>query len=232
MLRVANITKKFGELQALDDVSFDVSKGECLGIIGPNGAGKTTLFSIISGFLKPDKGDIKFNGTSVVGKKPSYLAKMGLVRTFQLIKVFKNMSVGENLLVANSNNPDLEKEILKLVDLWDKRDMVANNLSQGELRRLSIGMALATKPKVLLLDEPFSGLSAKEAKNLTSIIKQLEDDGITQIIIEHKLKELFGVSDRVLVLNFGKVIFEGDARDAVRDERVIEAYFGQKHAKG
>ncbi|RLI78351.1 ABC transporter ATP-binding protein [Archaeoglobales archaeon] len=232
MLKVNGITKKFGELQALNNVSFEVGKGECLGIIGPNGAGKTTLFSVISGFLRPDKGDVRFKGISVVGKKPSYLAKMGLVRTFQLIKVFKNMSVGENLLVANSNNPDFEKEILKLIGLWDKKEMIAGNLSQGELRRLSIGMALATKPKVLLLDEPFSGLSVKEAENLSNIIKQLEKDGITQIIIEHKLKELFGVADRVLVLNFGRVIFEGFARDAVRDEKVIEAYFGQKHAKG
>ena len=232
MLEVKGITKKFGELQALNNVSFEVGKGECLGIIGPNGAGKTTLFSIISGFLKPDKGDVRFRGTSVVGKKPSCLAKMGLVRTFQLIKVFKNMSVGENLLVANSNNLDFEKEILKLVDLWDKRDTIANNLSQGELRRLSIGMALATNPKVLLLDEPFSGLSVKEAERLSEIIKQLESDGITQIIIEHKLKELFGITDRVLVLNFGEVIFKGYAEDAIKDKRVIEAYFGKKYVTG
>ena len=230
MLRVLDITKKFGELVALDGVSFEVGKGECLGIIGPNGAGKTTLFSIISGFLKPDNGNIKFGNVNIVGKKPSYLAKMGLVRTFQIIKVFKNMSVEENLLVANSNNPNFEKEILKLVDLWDKKDMIASNLSQGELRRLSIGMALATQPKVLLLDEPFSGLSVKEAENLSSIIKELENEGITQIIIEHKLKELFGVSERILVLNFGKIIFEGSATDAVKDEKVIQAYFG-KHAK-
>ncbi len=231
MLKVERITKKFGEIRALNGVSFDVSKGEILGIIGPNGAGKTTLFSIISGFLKPDSGDIKLNGRSIVGKKPSQLVKMGLVRTFQIIRVFKHMTVEENIEVANFNGRT--SEILKSMGLWDKRKMPAKNLSQGELRRLSIGMALATDPKILLLDEPFSGLSPKEAEDLDRIIRELNENGITQIIIEHKLKELFNLAERVLVLNFGKVIFEGLPDEAVKNEDVVRAYLGSvRHVKG
>ncbi len=229
MLKVENVTKRFGEIRALNGVSFKVSDGEILGIIGPNGAGKTTLFSIISGFIKPDSGDVKLNGRSIVGKKPNQLVKMGLVRTFQIIKVFKHMTVEENVEVANFNGKT--SEILKSVGLWNKRSMLAKNLSQGELRRLSIGMALATDPKILLLDEPFSGLSPKEAEDLDGIIRTLNENGITQVIIEHKLKELFNLAERVLVLNFGKVIFEGLPDEAVKNEDVIRAYLGSvRHA--
>jgi len=230
MLEVIGVSKKFGELIALKNVSFKVDKKECLGIIGPNGAGKTTLFNIISGFIKPDSGDVKFRGVSIIGKKPSHIAKMGLVRTFQIVRVFKNLSVKENIFVANSHS-DSSLEILKDFGLWSKRDLPAKNLSQGELRKLSIAMALVTKPKVLLLDEPFSALSPKESEELISIIKELKEDGITQIVIEHKLKELFNVAERVLVLNFGEIIFEGEPKEAVRDKRVIEAYLGNGYAK-
>ncbi len=228
MLRVVKVTKRFGEIRALNGVSFNVRRGEILGIIGPNGAGKTTLFSVISGFLKPDSGDVKLNGRSVVGKRPNQLVKMGLVRTFQIIKVFRNMTVEENVEVASSNGRTAE--ILKTIGLWDKRDMLAKSLSQGELRRLSIGMALATDPKVLLLDEPFSGLSPKEARDLDGIIRTLNENGITQVIIEHKLRELFNLVGRVVVLNFGKVIFEGSPDEVVRNEDVVRAYLGVRHA--
>jgi branched-chain amino acid transport system ATP-binding protein len=229
MLEVRDITKKFGEIRALNGVSFDVNKGEVLGIIGPNGAGKTTLFSVISGFIKPDSGSIELNGRNIVGKKPNQLVKMGLVRTFQIIKVFKHMTVEENIMAANFNGKT--SEILRSVGLWNKRNMLARNLSQGELRRLSIGMALATNPKILLLDEPFSGLSPKEAEDLDRIIRELNEYGITQIIIEHKLKELFNLAERVVVLNFGKVLFEGTPEEVVRNEEVIKAYLGcVKHA--
>jgi branched-chain amino acid transport system ATP-binding protein len=226
MLEVTGITRKFGELVALKDVSFMVEEGECLGIIGPNGAGKTTLFNIISGFLKPNEGDVKFDGISIVGKKPSKLARMGLVRTFQIVKVFKNMSVEDNVNVVNS-----DVSILKYFGLWAKRHELAGNLSHGELRKLSIALALAANPKVLLLDEPFSGLSPAEAKDLAKIIRNLSGDGVTQIVIEHRLGELFGVSQKVLVLNSGSVIFEGDPKDAVRDEKVIQAYLGRRYSQ-
>ncbi len=219
---VKNITKKFGELIAVDNVSFNVKRGECVGIIGPNGAGKTTLFNIISGFLKPDSGKIEFNGVNITKKRPCTIAKLGLIRTFQLIRVFKNLTVKENLLIVDSDY----KEILEATDLWDKRNYVAGKLSQGELRRLSIAIALAAKPKLLMLDEPFSGLDPVEGKKLSDIIKSLNDNGTTLIIIEHKLKELFEIVRRVLVLNFGKIIFEGSPSDVKSSREVINAYLG------
>ncbi len=231
MLEVKSVTKKFGELIALKDVSFHVDSGECLGIIGPNGAGKTTLFNVISGFLKPDCGDVRFRGVNITGKKPSKIARLGLIRTFQIVKVFKNLSVEENVLVANSYS-DSSLEILRDFGLWEKRSIPAKNLSQGELRKLSIAMALVAKPKLLLLDEPFSGLSPRESRELIEVINRLREDGITQIVIEHKLKELFDVAERVLVLNFGEIIFEGQPKEAVRDKRVIEAYLGGSYVKG
>jgi branched-chain amino acid transport system ATP-binding protein len=220
ILEVRNVEKKFGELVALGGVSFEVGSNECLGIMGPNGAGKTTLFNIISGFIKPDRGEIKFRGENIVGKKPSKLAKMGLVRTFQLIKVFRQMSVEENVVAAGGSINELEK-----VGLEKKRDMPASNLSQGELRRLSVALALATKPKMLMLDEPFSGLSVAESKELEDVILSLKGR-IPLVVIEHKLKELFNVVDRLIVLNYGQIIFEGLPENAVKDRMVVEAYLG------
>ncbi len=221
MLKVIDVEKKFGELRALSGVSFKVNKDECLGIIGPNGAGKTTLFNIISGFTKPDRGEVLFRGEKISGKKPSYLVKKGLVRTFQLIKVFRQMSVEENVLTAGGGI-----EELKAVGLHNKRYEKAQNLSHGELRRLSIALALSTKPKMLMLDEPFSGLSSIESKELERVILSLKGCGIPLVIIEHKLKELFNVVDRVIVLNYGKLIFEGLPEEVIKDKTVIEAYLG------
>jgi len=222
MLEVIDVTKKFGELVALDGVSFRAGGG-CLGIIGPNGAGKTTLFSIISGFQKPTSGKIIFDGEDITGMRPSKIAKLGLVRTFQLLKTFRHMTVYENVSVISENNA---RGILERVGLWNKRHHLAANLSQGEMRRLGIAIAIATNPKMLLLDEPFSGLSPAEGKMLGEMIEELKNDGISLIIIEHRLGELFNLADRVLVLNFGKVIFEGHPDDAVNDKTVIEAYLG------
>ncbi len=227
MLRVKGISKKFGELQVLSNVSLDVNKGERVGIIGPNGAGKTTLFNIISGFTKPDSGEVIFKGMNVVGFKPSKLAKLGLVRTFQIVRIFENMTVEENLLTISS-----DPSILKEFGLWDKRGEMASNLSYGELRKLSIALAMAAKPELLLLDEPFSGLSKKEAHDLANIIKELGNNGNSMVIIEHRLGELFDVAERVVVLNSGKVIFDGHPDEVVKQRQVIEAYLGRRYAKG
>ncbi len=223
MLEVKDLSKKFGELVALNNVSFNVDENEILGIIGPNGAGKTTLFNVISGFTKPNGGKVKFKGVNITGKKPSKIAKMGLIRTFQIVRVFKNMSVEENLRVIDS-----DLGILKDFGLWEKRKEVARNLSHGELRKLSIALALASNPKLLLLDEPFSGLSPAEALDLARIIQSL--NGITQIIIEHRLSELFGVAKEVLVLNSGNVIFKGKPKEILKDERVVHAYLGRRYS--
>ncbi len=226
MLRIESVSKKFGELVVLSDVTMKVEKGESVGIIGPNGAGKTTLFNIISGFLKPDSGKVVFKGVNVVGKKPSQLAKMGLVRTFQIVKVFGNMSVEENVLTVTS-----DIDVLKDFGLWEKRGELAANLSYGELRKLSIALAIAAKPKLLLLDEPFSGLTPREARELAAIVKELGNNGHSIAIIEHRLSELFDVAERVVVLNSGKVIFDGLPSEAVKEKAVIEAYLGKRYAQ-
>jgi len=225
MLQVKNLTKKFGELEALNNVSFDVKEKECLGIIGPNGAGKTTIFNILSGFMKPTSGSIKFYGKEIIGKKPHELVKLGLSRTFQIIRVFKNITVLENFSVI----VDREEDFLKEMDLWEKRDYLAKDLPQGDLRRLNIGMALATNPKLLLLDEPFSGLSPKESAELGTNIEKLKAKNVTIILIEHQLRELFGLVNRVMVLNYGRLVFEGTPEEVIKDEKVIDVYLGIDH---
>lgn len=222
MLRVVNVTKKFGELTALSGVSFEVRQGECVGIIGPNGAGRTTLFNIISGFMKPNAGRVEFMGVDVTGKPPHELVKRGIARTFQVIKTFKTMTVLESLSVVNDNVDWLVEEI----GLSDRKNFSVRDLPQGDLRRLSIAMALAARPKLLLLDEPFSGLSPREGVELGLVIEKLRRNGLTMVIVEHKLRELFNHVSRVLVLNYGRLICEGSPQEVVEDRKVVEAYLG------
>ena len=226
MLKVRNVHKSFGELRVLEGVDLEIERSQRVGIIGPNGAGKTTLFNIISGFMKPDKGRITFRNRDISGMRPSQLAKMGIIRTFQIVKVFSNMSVEQNMLTIT---PDLD--LLKDFGLWDKRNEIAANLSYGELRKLSIALSMAANPKVLLLDEPFSGLSPKEARELADIIKEISDNGQSIALIEHRLSDLFDVAEKILVLNSGKIIFEGHPNEVVKEKSVIEAYLGKKYAK-
>jgi len=225
MLKVRDLHKRFGELRVLEGVNMEINKRERVGIIGPNGAGKTTLFNIISGFLKPDHGDVIFGSKVVTGKKPCELARMGIVRTFQIVKVFGNMTVEQNMLAVTE-----ELDYLRDFGLWEKRHVLASNLSYGELRKLNIALALASKPKLLLLDEPFSGLSPREAKELAGIIEGMNNNGQAIALIEHRLKDLFNVAERVLVLSSGRIIFEGSPEEVVRDKAVIEAYLGRRYA--
>lgn len=226
MLKVRNVHKSFGELRVLEGVNFEIEKSQRVGIIGPNGAGKTTLFNIISGFMRPDRGEITFRNREISGMKPSQLAKMGIVRTFQIVKVFGNMTVEQNMLTITS-----DLDYLKDFGLWEKRKEIAANLSYGELRKLSIALSIAAKPKLLLLDEPFSGLSPKEASELASIIKEINGNGQAIVLIEHRLSDLFDVAEKVLVLNSGRIIFEGHPDEVVKEKSVIEAYLGKKYAK-
>ncbi len=226
MLKVRNVHKSFGELRVLEGVDFEIEKSQRVGIIGPNGAGKTTLFNIISGFMKPDRGEITFRNKKISGMKPSQLAKMGIVRTFQIVKVFSNMTVEQNMLTITS-----DLDYLKDFGLWGKRKEMAANLSYGELRKLSIALSIAANPKLLLLDEPFSGLSPKEARELANIIKEINGNGQSIALIEHRLSDLFDVAEKVLVLNSGRIIFEGHPDEVVREKSVIEAYLGKKYAK-
>jgi branched-chain amino acid transport system ATP-binding protein len=226
MLKLIDISKSFGGLKVLDRISLEIKK-ERLGIIGPNGAGKTTLFNIISGFVKPDSGDIFFMGKSIVGKKPRDLANLGIVRTFQITKVFENMTVEENLKVITD-----DLSILKDFDLESRRKELAKNLSQGEMRRLSLALALARNPRLLLLDEPFSGLSKKEVEKILGIIKELGGNGTAVAIVEHRMGDLFNAVERVIVLNEGKLIFDGSPEDVLESRSVMEAYFGKRYVKG
>lgn len=226
MLRLIEVSKSFDGLTVLDRISLEIRK-EKLGILGPNGAGKTTLFNIISGFLKPDRGKIIFQDKNIVGKKPSELAKLGIIRTFQIMKVFENLTVEENLLAVSD-----DLSILKEFDLDAKKKELARNLSQGELRRLSIAMAFAKRPKILLLDEPFSGLSRKEAEKIMRIIEEVGGNGTSIAIVEHRMRELFNVVERVVVLNCGKLVFDGNPEEVLENRAVREAYFGSRYAKG
>lgn len=222
ILKTIKLTKKFGELEAIKNIDIEVEKGESLGIIGPNGAGKTTLFNVITGFLKPTYGKVIYNNKDITGIKPYKLAKLGLIRTFQLIKVFRNLSVYNNIYMT-SDEPD---EILREMGLWEKRNHLAGELPPGEMRKLNIGMALTMKPKLLLLDEPFSGLTPRESVELGKVLGRVREEGVTMIIIEHRLKELFMQVDRVIVLNAGIIISVGTPEKIVRDRKVIEAYLG------
>jgi branched-chain amino acid transport system ATP-binding protein len=231
ILTVKGLTKSFGGLVAVRNVSFSVGKGEILGLIGPNGAGKTTALNLITGFLKPDAGSIIFKGEDVTGSPPHVLVKKGMARTFQLIKPFSNMSVIDNVAVAlygkrGIRSAEKAVEYLELTGLVHRKDEVAKNLPHGELKKLEIARALATEPELLLLDEPFAGLSLEEASELMEFLKKLNERGLTMIVIEHVMRVIMRVSHRVAVLCDGEKIAEGKPSEIAKDRRVVEAYLG------
>lgn len=244
ILRGQNITKRFGGLVAVDDVNFEVKDGEIFGIIGPNGAGKTTLFNVITGFYKPDKGRVIFNGIDITGKKPNEIAKLGLTRTWQLVRPFLGMKVLDNVLVpiyvkkgiigGISESEAIQKadEILDFVGLSHRREALAEALPQGERKRLEIARALATEPKVLMLDEPAGGLTPKEMDEVIEVVKKVRETGVTVVIIEHNMRVVMGVCERIMVLNFGRKIAEGTPEEIARNEDVIKAYLGERFHVG
>jgi len=239
ILEAVTLSKNFGGLHAVSDVDFRVEVGEIVGIIGPNGAGKTTLFNLLTGFLVPTKGDIVFKGENIVKKKPNRIVDRGMTRTFQVVRPFQQMTVLENVLVPlqSPKNRKITKslmenqrraaKILDQVGLAEKILLLSADLSHGDLRRLELARSLATKPDLLLLDEPFSGLATKEIGTLSHLIKELNDDGLTIIIIEHKLRELMKLVKRVITLNFGAKIADGTPEEMARNEAVIKAYMGK-----
>jgi len=229
ILVTRGLRKSFGGIVAVDGVDLTVREGELMAIIGPNGAGKTTLFNLITGFEKPDAGQVWFLGRDVTGEKPYNLARMGLVRTFQIVRPFRNLSVMQNVLIGckvRGLGPEAAEESLKAVGLWEKRDLPASLLTHGELKKLELARALAMRPKLLLLDEPLGGLTFSEAEEVTEVIRQANGNGTTVVLVEHRLKETFRIVKRVVVLNQGKVIYDGSPENVSRTEEVVRAYMG------
>ncbi|WP_303852165.1 ABC transporter ATP-binding protein [Seleniivibrio woodruffii] len=234
LLQVKDVSKFFGGLAAVSGVSFDVNENEILGIIGPNGAGKTTLFNVINGFYKPSKGDIIMNGKSIAGRKPHEICKAGMARTFQIVRPLRRLSVFDNVLASAflraKNKADAEKiatEVLKFTDLYEDRETLSKGLPLGKRKRLEIARALATRPKLLLLDESFAGLNPAELDKSIEIIRNIKKSGITVMIIEHHMKVIMSISDRIVVLTYGQKIAEGTPDEIRHNQQVIEAYLGE-----
>jgi branched-chain amino acid transport system ATP-binding protein len=234
LLQVKDVSKFFGGLAAVSGVSFDVNENEILGIIGPNGAGKTTLFNVINGFYKPSKGDIILNGKSIAGRKPHEICKAGMARTFQIVRPLRRLSVFDNVLASAflraKNKADAENiavEVLKFTDLYEDRETLSKGLPLGKRKRLEIARALATRPKLLLLDESFAGLNPAELDKSIEIIRNIKKSGITVMIIEHHMKVIMSISDRIVVLTYGQKIAEGTPDEIRHNQQVIEAYLGE-----
>jgi branched-chain amino acid transport system ATP-binding protein len=234
MLEVRDVSRFFGGLAALTDVSFNVRKGEILGLIGPNGAGKTTLFNVVNGFYAPSRGEVKFHDKTISGLKPHQICRLGMARTFQVVKPLQRMSVLDNVVASaflrvksRAEAEQIAIETLKFTDLHDDREVISKGLPLGKRKRLEIARALATQPKMLLLDESFAGLNPAELDKSIQIIRNIKDKGITIMIIEHHMKVIMSISDRIVVLNYGEKIAEGTSDEIRNNPLVIEAYLGE-----
>ena len=249
MLSLSAVSRNFGGLEVLKDVSFTVPQGGIFGLIGPNGAGKTTVFNLITGLLPPSSGDITFEGVSVVGRKPHHITQSGIARTFQNIRIFKEMSLLENVIVGMHSHlhygtldlllalprfraqekraRERAKELLSWVGLHHRAEDLADNLSYGDQRKLELARALATEPKLLLLDEPVAGMNSSEKTELMREVVNINKRGFTVFMIEHDMRFVMGLCQEIAVLNFGRIIAQG-APDTIRnDPQVIEAYLGR-----
>jgi branched-chain amino acid transport system ATP-binding protein len=227
LLHALHIGKKFGGLNALSDVSLHIKRGEIYGLIGPNGAGKTTLFNVLTGLYQPSAGGFRFNGMHYQSGKPHLLAQAGIARTFQNIRLFANLTALENVMIGRHVRTRA-RELLRYVGIEKPAQTLAKHLSYGEQRRLEIARALATEPLLLALDEPAAGMNASETDSLKTLLKTIRDNGITVLLIEHDVKLIMGLCDRVAVLDYGKKIAEGVPEQIRKDPAVIAAYLGQE----
>ncbi|HQT25778.1 MAG TPA: ABC transporter ATP-binding protein [Burkholderiales bacterium] len=248
LLEIENVSKRFGGLAALTEVSLSIEMGEIYALIGPNGAGKTTLFNVITGIYRPDKGSFRMDGLEMAGKKPNRMAKSGIARTFQNIRLFSNMTALENVMVgrhcrsesgilgaifrsrkARTEELSIAKKAMHLLDytgIGKHAHMLAKNLSYGDQRRLEIARALATEPRLLALDEPAAGMNHSETDSLKELLQRIRADGVTILLIEHDMKLVMNLCDRLAVLNFGKKIAEGKPSEVGSNPLVVEAYLG------
>jgi len=236
ILDVKDLVKDFGGLRAVDTLNLSINKGQILGLIGPNGAGKSTVFNCIAGVYPATEGEVFFDGNKVNNVKPWNLCKQGLARTFQIVKPFVSKTVLYNVMVGSYAKTDqrsvAEKkaiEVLKSLNLDDKKHIKAGNLTIADRKRLEIARALATEPKLLLLDEVMAGLRPTEVDEMVKIIKSLRDGGMTIFIIEHIMRAIMALSDWIVVIHFGKKISEGTPKDVASDEKVIKAYLGDDY---
>ncbi len=235
LLQVKKVSMFFGGLAAVSDVSFDMQKGEILGLIGPNGAGKTTLFNVVNGFYKPTRGEVLFHERTISGLKPHQICKLGIARTFQVVKPLQRMSVLDNVIASaflrvktRAQAEAIALETIEFVGLSADRNVISKGLPLGKRKKLEISRALATQPEVLLLDESFAGLNPHELDESIEIIRKIKARGITIMIIEHHMKVIMSISDRIVVLNYGERIAEGTPAEIAKNPLVVEAYLGEE----